>query len=235
MRFFIKLNVFMFIVFISLNGYSEEEKNIKIYFSVYRVNGDIEGRGLSLTDDIYSGIDSPNAEQKKCFNFFTKTIPTSSIADTTLEADFSSWKWNGETKPPKNSNVQQLGSPMVVTSPGYTAEIQVSSVMQYFNKRPDGLYELKNSEEPAGISIIVTPEKGPNDRILLKDMTIMVRTVKEREKISGVDLDVGPPVFNVAKGDISINIKPDQYYGAVFKSNGQGVFLIRIRAELLNQ
>jgi hypothetical protein len=112
-------------------------------------------------------------------------------------------------------------------------EIKSKQPIQYFEKRADGLYELKEIQLATGLDIEITEASEDEGRgyIELEDLLMRVRSVEKREKIPGVNLSVGKPVLGEQKYELYFRLRPGKDYGVLITpKNRQGGLLVRLRA-----
>ncbi|MHC4154656.1 MAG: hypothetical protein ACYST6_07010 [Planctomycetota bacterium] len=98
-------------------------------------------------------------------------------------------------------------------------EVQIRSEqpIQYFEKREDGLFELKQIKLATGLD--------------LEDIEMTLRTVARREKVPGVNLAVGKPILGEQEYDFFFRVRPGKDYGIIISpERGRGGLLIRLRA-----
>jgi hypothetical protein len=222
---------------------SSKEGVVLLQFMLYRISGDISGK-TSLTDNIWEGVEvgggpvktirQESAFERKItsgrFIFFT--LADLNVAGVNLKADGSEWLWNGEKNPPPGGKVRSLEQPTVTAVAGqpFTIEISSAAPIEYFERRTDGLFELKRSEEQPGFSISTTAESGESNRIVLKDLKVSLRSVARRVPIEGVSLEVGPPVVETWEQKTTLAVKPGMDYGMQIASEGYGSLILRLRA-----
>jgi hypothetical protein len=112
--------------------------------------------------------------------------------------------------------------------------IAAKQPFEYFERREDGLYELKEIELPAGLDFEVKPRELDARTINLSNVTIRLRTVTERETIPGVKLPVGRPVLQTEEFKLSLKVKEKGcYWIQVRPQNGDGSLLISIEAQYI--
>jgi hypothetical protein len=160
-----------------------------------------------------------------------------------LEFRNGSCFWNKQEFPITDANSVKLSSNLIrlVYSPviemkehspgGIT--IKSDQPIQYFKKRQDGLFVLREKKLPTGLDIQITkPEESEAEGyILLTDIVMTLRTVERREKIEGVDLTVGKPVLGEQKYVFFFRVRPGKDYGILIRpEGGMGGLLIRLRA-----
>jgi hypothetical protein len=209
--------------------------SICVDVSVYRVNGDIGGE-MSLTEDIEAGMGE--AVRKRNVSFFT--VPKLTLAGVKLEAGPKGWTWDGKDRPPAGGRVEELASPRVAVAPSQSFQILIGSdrPIQYFERRPDGLFELKEKsfKETAtqpGLFLSGRIEKGDPGLLVLRDLTLELRTVEKRKPIEGIALDVGEPLLTVRKEVVTMAVKPGKEYGILFMGENLGGILLQVKADLV--
>jgi hypothetical protein len=209
---------------------SRDPNAVVVRVSLYRIRGDISGE-TSLTDSIAEGVDGGKSLVKKSpFSFFTRAKLT--IAGVKFQADQNGWKWDGKhDEPPSGSRVEQIAAPqLVVVLPNNFGFLVDSGVpLQYFRKRPDGLFELGQVSQATGLKMTAHVEKGAAGRILLRDFSLETRFVEKRKPIEGVTLDVGEPVIIAREAKMTVTVKLNQDYGIMLSSEGMGSLLLRLR------
>ena len=141
------------------------------------------------------------------------------------------WTWNGKSEPPPGISVEKIASPRIVAAAGQPFELFIGSEVpiQFFEKRPDGLFELKDLKEWTGLKIQATIDSGTGDTVMVKELTVAVRTVGKRMPLEGVSLDVGPPVVAARELVTTLACELDRNYGVLFESEGRGMLLLKIR------
>jgi len=80
-------------------------------------------------------------------------------------------------------------------------------------RRPDGLFELKeitfrDAAKMPGLSLSAKLDREGEDRIVIRDLSLQLRTVGKRKPIEGVGLDVGEPVLPVREQTVTIAVRP---------------------------
>lgn len=211
-----------------------EEVRVVLSFDIYRIGGDISGE-TSLTDFVWPNSDAQADSIKKGFRFFT--IADLKIAGIEFKAGQDGWTWNGERVPTGTERVSLLSTPKVMARAGQRFELQVgpTEAVAYFEKRPDGLFELKAIDTELGLIVMATAKEGGEDRILLEDFRIELRSIEGREPIDGVPLDVGAPRIEVERYTATLSLRAGRDYGVQIRTGkrfGGGFLLVRMRADL---
>jgi hypothetical protein len=204
-------------------------------FSFYRVKGDISGETL-LTDNIWEKIESEKAEAKKGPTFFTLATFTVGRLFNKVKfvANDKGWTWDGRDKLPesrKDGPMEMLSAPKVLVNSGQTFQIMIGAdvPVQYFEKQPDGRFEVKTFLEPTGLGTSATVELAGTGRVVLRDLTVQTRTIEERQRIENVTLDVGRPFIKTREAKTTISVEPGRDYGMMLTPEGYGCMIVRIR------
>lgn len=218
---------------------SAEQRKFIIDAEFYRVCGDISGK-TSLADSVWSGLTQRKSQAKKgSLTLFTRANLT--VADVQLKADEGGWTWDGEYNPPNDGEIELIARPRVLINMGERFGVRIASMqpfgvriasmqpIDYLERRPDGLFELKRSNVLLGIGFDGTVDEGKRGRLVLRNLTIMANFVVKRRPIEGVTLDVGAPI--IEEHAITITVKPGRYYGLLFSTEGQGGLIVRLRVD----
>jgi hypothetical protein len=200
-------------------------------FEVYRILGDISG-DLSLTDSVWPNSDARADSIRKGFTFFT--VADLEIAGVEFNAGGDGWTWNGGRKPPGTERILLLSSPVVIARFRERFELRIGTdqPVAYFEKRPDGLFELKTTDVELGLTVTATAKDGGENRIVLEGLQIEFRSIQGREPIDGVPLDVGAPKIEAEEYTATVSLRAGKDYGLQIRTEGKGVLLIRMRADL---
>lgn len=211
-------------------GVPPDQKQVMVSLEMYRIRGDISGN-TSLTENLWQGVRSSPKPGEEPFSFFT--LADLKVAGVELKADEKGWTWDGNSKPPEGAKVDQLASPRVLVLMGQSFEISIGSQqpIQYFEKRADGLFELKTVPEPTGFSFSGKVSEGGNDDLIVADLDFGLSSIQKRQPIEGVTLDVGLPVIDKQEFSTKLAVKPSQYYGMQLSTQGQGFLILRLRLD----
>ena len=152
------------------------------------------------------------------------------VADVHLKADARGWTWRSDQSEPNSDRITTLASPKMMAYLSGNLRLSMESPLpvEYFLRRDDGLFELKKLDESTGISFDFTIDKGENDRILLRNFTLTIKTVEKRKPIEGVTLDVGEPIINAQTFTIEAALKDGEDYGIMIPTQGIGTLLMKI-------
>lgn len=212
-------------------------ESVRIKCQIFRIRGNVSG-DTSLTDDIWAGK-PPADEKSKPLAFFTTARMV--LAGARFTVDERGWRINdrelamdGATLPALGDGVLPIASPHIISPYGEAAAFNIGSnqPIDYFDHMASGLYQLKKSSQPTGLSMKVFVEHGQDGRIRLHDMTFTTTMVESRKPLEGTTLNVGEPVISKREVKADIHLKPGRDYGFFFfTSDGQGTLLVRLRVE----
>lgn len=213
-------------------------KTVVVALDIYRVNGSFAG-STSLTDGIWQGIDSPTAEEKKEFTYFTEADVE--VVGLRLKAKETGWLWDGKEGPDKTDKVEIVAAPQVKSVvDGSRIEIRIGGKsvgfrgdlsgwregLRYFEKHPGGIYFLKEGMAELGLRVAMNLEEGEGGRIVLRDLNLEFRSLEP------VDTDLfNKDVVIVTKREstTTVSLLPEKYYGLLIRTEGEGLMIVRLR------
>lgn len=227
------------VVFCAADAGAREKNQIQIQCQIFKFTGSLPGKTF-VDEPIWTTDEAPEKLKNKVVVFSRGWFELDSDK---LEFRDGSCFWN-ETEipiagPEKFSLPEELiklvYAPVVLMDEHATGTFNIESKqpIQYFEKRDDGLFELKEAELPTGLDIEITEavEKEKAGYIELTDIVITMRSVERREKIEGVNLPVGRPILGKDKFVFYFRVRPGKDYGILIRpQRGQGGLLIRLRA-----
>ena len=219
-----------------------DKNQIQVLCQIFRIKGDVQSK-MSEDKDLW--IDDLPKELKGMVKIFSKG--SFDFGKDELEFKKGNCYWNDKKMPiaasmkPKrlNSKITMMFSPEILLFEHSSENFKVEATqpIQYFSKRPDGLFELKEMELSTGLDIKITKavEDEKKDDIRLSDFKMTIRSVEKRETIEGVNLSVGKPVLGEQKYVFSLRLDPGEDYGILIKpKSGLGALLLRLRANSTN-
>lgn len=233
----------MFLVVLISPIQASGEETIAIQCQIFRVMGTLSG-DTSLDGDIWAGGEAAGAKLTKALTLFTHGHFR--LGEDVLEITKNGWFWNGacldfgraeEMGMPENQ-IQVIASPAILIESSESATIFISSnqKLEYFEKREDGLFELKHIQGPTGLKIEIRAESEGQNKIRIKYLTFSLRSVEEREPIPNVTLPVGRPILESREFKVDIEVTPGKDYGFILHpGQGQGVLIIRLRLDLITE
>jgi len=111
-------------------------------------------------------------------------------------------------------------------------KIEAKQPFQYFEKKENNLFELKEMHLPVGMDIHMRSEVKDKDTFLISDFKVILRFVNQREKIRGVNLPIGKPIFQTQEFPMKLRVKKNKNYGILIRpDDGDGVILIRLKLD----
>jgi len=222
-------------------GTAADKKDVQFEaeYRLYRILDHLSGE-TSLDENIWAGKEPPSLEQKKSLTPFTSA--RFQLGKNRFEIGDKGWFWNGANMDDRTSQTQALWdstnsislmiAPRIRVLNGEVAVIAVESVrkLEYFERRSDGLFELKGMYEPTGLDIKTTPTLENDGRIRL-NLEIVLRSVEKREPIPGVTLQVGRPILQMREHKAELLVRPGKEYGILLHAgdDGQGVLIFRLQ------
>jgi len=206
-----------------------------VEFQVYRVQGNITAEGLVKAVSSAVGLDrgiSPSTEGDGALVFTSGVLE---VAGIKLRVDEKGWTWDGKSSPMDSKKVVLLSSPKVIVLSGTPFEIWIGSEqpIQYFEKLPDGRFELKTMAGKTGLGVSGAVESAQPGQVILRDMTIQLRSIESRVPIEGVDLDVGQPIVVSRECKASLCLSPGRDCGILLRTEGYGTLIVRVRVSLV--
>lgn len=155
------------------------------------------------------------------------------LDDTELVMDGPTLTWNGKSAP-DNPRIIQLAAPRITTMQGESASVAIASdnAVQYMDRKTDGSFELKEHKTgDVGLFLSLNPGKTGTDNVLDCDFSFKYSWVKDREKIDGVNLEVGQPVLGsvAAAGPVKMRLGEWSCYQTSVDS--EGWIFVFLRAE----
>ena len=219
---------------------SARPKNmIRIQSQIFRFTGNLGGK-MSIDEQIWT-TDEPPDELKDIVTVFSNA--NFRFGKDKLKFRDGRCLWNDKEFPISGSSDVKLPadriklyySPEIITEEHGKGKWKIESnqPIQYFQKRPDGLFELKEMKLPTALVMKIT-EAIENERdgyIELTDILMTLRSVEKRQKIPGVNLSVGKPIIGKQQYKFYFQVRPGKDYGIIVRpQRGQGGLLIRLRA-----
>ena len=111
-------------------------------------------------------------------------------------------------------------------------KIEAKQPFQYFEKKENNLFELKEMHLPVGMHIHMRSEAKDKNTFLISDFKVFLQFVNQREKIRGVNLPVGKPILQKQEFNMKLQVKKNKNYGILIRpDDGDGVILIRLKLD----
>jgi hypothetical protein len=215
-----------------------ETNRIRVQLQIFKFEGVVGGE-VPEDESIWTTDDKPDR--------YEDTVTVFSRGTLELGKDRLAFKdggcfWNEKEIPidepeklkPDGKAIRLVYAPRLEMDEHDDREVEIRSEqpIQYFEKREDGLFELKQIKLATGLDIkIGAKEEEDEGYIVLEDIEMTLRTVARREKVPGVNLAVGKPILGEQEYDFFFRVRPGKDYGIVISpERGQGGLLIRLRA-----
>ncbi|MCP4641675.1 MAG: hypothetical protein GY851_14625 [bacterium] len=138
-------------------------------------------------------------------------------------------EWVAAGDPPHYAT--PLNNPYVAVKAGEEACVRLrSGKVQYFERRPDYLYELKFDGAFIGYDLWlrVTPSGESEEHVHVR-VRLELSEVTSREPIKGVALDVGRPVIARREHSAELVVEPGKWYQTVHPSAGISTLLLAMK------
>lgn len=219
--------------------FADKDNQIQVLCQIFRIRGTVQSE-ISEDKDLW--IDDLPDELKGMVKIFSKGSFDFGTDKLVFRKE-KECRWNNRKMPmvasmkPKrfNSKISMIFSPEILMYEHSSGNFKVEATqpIQYFSKRPDGLFELKEMELSTGLDIVITEavEDEKKDDIRLSDFKMTIRSVEKREPIEGVNLSVGKPILGEQKYVFSLRLDPGEDYGILIRpKSGSGALLLRLRA-----
>jgi hypothetical protein len=151
--------------------------------------------------------------------------------------------WTVATLGTKKFNL--LSMPTVITHAGQKASVIIGSTAQYFEKQADGSFRLhelpkapRGNPQPDGPHYALTLVARPDDTTpgsLAVTFASDIVVLASREKIPGVDLDVGKPVLATIKDEQTFTARLDAWNALLCQSPGGSDYSLLVLLKVSQQ
>ena len=161
------------------------------------------------------------------------------LDDVELVMEGETLTWNGQPAP-DHPRIIRIATPLLKTFKGVAAELTVGPELgpaQYMVRKESNLFEMKaDPENVAGLTLRLTPGAVHQENGLLDcDLSFRYSWVKEREKIDGVNLEVGRPVMGRVTAEGPVQMRLGQWSCYQAPVNSEGLIYLFLRAEVTDQ
>ncbi len=145
---------------------------------------------------------------------FIRSPATIRFDQETLSLEGSHFAWNGGRNPPDRFSL--IAAPAVQLTPGQPASLLFSAPVQYLEKLPNGTLEVRNinrdaPEAPHCRFVFTLGAPGAASEELRLACELGIATITSREKVPGVELDVGRPVLKRSREQFELALQPDEW------------------------
>ena len=156
------------------------------------------------------------------------------LDDVELVMEGGTLTWNGQPAP-DNPRIICIASPTITTLEGEPANVAIGSEgpLQYMTRKQDGLFELKTTDTNGiiGLSLSVKPTGFIGDNLLNCDLSFRYLWVKDREKIEGVNLEVGQPIIGRVSTEGAVQMRLGEWSCYQTQVESEGSIFLFLRAE----
>lgn len=208
-------------------SYAEEEaprSQLRVEMQIYQVLTNLTGNGQSSRT-------LPGDEG-------SYQILHVKLDDVALDMEGRTLTWDGEPFPSHHA-IRNLARPSMILFEGQEVgmHVRANEPVEYLDRREDGLFELKtlDTEESnrLGIATSLTVRRSmqrSTEPVLEIDMTLSYRWIGGRERIEGVDLNIGKPVLSTKTLDCFFGARPDEWvcYRTAIRSQGYIYLFMRV-------
>lgn len=220
----------LFILALALSipaGAAAEERaprQFKCEFRVYQVLTNITGNGL--TSQTLPGM-----------NGWLQIIHEK-LDDVELVMDGNTLTWSGQPTP-DHPRIIEISQPACTMLEKEGAAIEIGSMdsPQYMTRKQDGLFQLEEMKPDSyGVHLSINAASTNEPSRIRSDFSFKYNWVKGREKIEGVNLEVGKPIIGhlSAEGAVEMRLGEWSCYQTHIESEGYIFLFIRateLRAE----
>ena len=129
------------------------------------------------------------------------------------------------------AGVDIVVGPSIASPAGQESGIVVgqSGTFQYFERLESGLFELHETQLPTQVVLTSIVKPNADGSLQLDPYKIVFSTVKSRQPVEGVDLNIGRPIVSQDTLIQSMRIQPGRPYGLLWNSGTNGQILIVLK------
>jgi len=241
-----KRSAILFAVFVCLLAASfvcaTSEEQIQLRFQIYTITGDMS-EDTSLEERIWNAGEDGWRKVRDAVTLFDRG--RFRLGKDRLEIDDEACFWNkteltfteSQNVTLPHDRIRRIYSPSVLLEKEKSSTIRIHSdqSLEYFVKREDGLFALKQMEVQTGLEIMIRPKEERN-RVVMDDIVITMHIVGGRERIPGLSLPVGPPVLETHQYKLALRVRFHKNYGILLRpERAQGVILILFNTSAITQ
>jgi hypothetical protein len=160
-----------------------------------------EGRECQVVADQGTYMLQGNGGGMAAFGELKKLVCDDVTLTLRVDGNYGTLLWNGEENPPEDTVLEVISSPKVSTQAGNKASMMTGSTLEYFTKEEDGCFKwhFTSQVDSPELRIAFTPQPAdddPDSGLVELDMELSMLAMTGREKIPGVNLDVGRPILH---------------------------------------
>lgn len=215
-------------LFLLTDAFTQEVVQFRV--QVFAISGDISEE-ISLKDEVW------NTDDKKIRNSVTLFDRGQlQLGEDKLNLNADGLFWNdvelpftaGQAIVLPEYKIRRIATPTLLMNKNQKATINImgNERFDYFDKRTDGLFEMKSTQIPAGLEISVLP-KEEDGRLNLENLNIKLLVVGDRQRIPDVSLPVGMPIAATHEYNLKLKTRYNKTYGVLLRpEQGQGFVLV---------
>jgi len=216
-----------------------EEKKVRYRLQVFHLRANFYNK-TSLSENIWAAGKQAWEKSKKNITLFDNG--QFRRRRDRLEINEKGCFWNktkltfdeGYKQKLPSDKIKLVYSPNILKKNKETARMKIEArqPFQYFEKKDNNLFELKEMHLPVGMDIHMRSEAKDKDAFLISDFKVVLRFVNQREQIPGVNLPVGKPILQRQEFLMKLLVKKNKNYGILIRpDDGDGAILIRLKLD----
>jgi len=227
------------LLFLGILPAQAEEQKVRYRLQVFHIRTNIHNK-TSLSENIWAGSKEAGEKAKKNITLFDSG--QFRLRRDRLVINEKGCFWNktkltfdeGYKQKLPSDKIKLIYSPNILKKNKESArmKIEAKQPFQYFEKKENNLFELKEMHLPVGMHIHMRSEAKDKNTFLISDFKVFLQFVNQREKIRGVNLPVGKPILQKQEFNMKLQVKKNKNYGILIRpEDGDGVILIRLKLE----
>ena len=171
--------------------------------------------------DLQEGHEKATAGETKAHNIVFKSPATIHFTQDSLTLDGTEFRWsNGQAVP---ANINPVSAPALKMTAGQSVSVRCASSAQYMERLDTGGFQLREISPDSpdapryALTFSVQPAFDLADSLNVT-CTPEIAIVQGRDKITGVELEIGKPVMAVFKDKIEFSAQLNEWIGLLFRS-----------------
>lgn len=205
---------------------AERESELRVRFQIISIAGEMAAEDLRR-GDIWAGSREDWAKVRDAVTLIEHG--RFRLGSDTLEIGEKGCFWNGAQlffgeQPAINfpaDRIRWIPAPDTYLGREETVSVRIESKQsfEYFSRRADGLFEQHRIDLPTGLSIKARPHIM-GDKVQLKEMSLSVQAVGQREPVAGSGFTIGKPVLSTAMHRLDLKCRLRRPYGVLLRAGG---------------
>jgi len=233
------LPCFCLLMFLGILSARAEEQKVRYRLQVFHLRANFYNK-TSLSENIWASSKETWEKTKKNVTLFDSG--QFRRRRDRLEINNKGCFWNktkltfdeGYKQKLPSDKIKLIYSPNILKRNKESARMKIEArqPFQYFEKKENNLFELKEMHLPVGMDIHIRSEAKDKNTFLISDFKVILQSVNQREKIRDVNLPVGKPILQKQEFNMKLRVKKNKNYGILIRpDNGDGALLIRLKLE----